>query len=100
MAHDAALARAEAAEAALAECKKASAASVIRQNVLSLRNAIARAEAAEAALAEREAPCVWAPCLGDGYSTGCGAWYQANQIDAGLFCPNCGHRIEVREPAP
>lgn len=31
----------------------------------------------------------------DGFRTQCGAWYLSRAIKDGHFCPNCGHPVEV-----
>ncbi len=85
------LARAESAEAALAQC---------RHERDTLAN---RLEQAEAALAALQTPCVWTPekdvwgddYADDGFRTQCGAWYLSRAIKDGHFCPNCGHPVEV-----
>ncbi len=84
-------ARAESAEAALAQC---------RHERDTLAN---RLEQAEAALAALQTPCVWTPekdvwgddYADDGFRTQCGAWYLSRAIKDGHFCPNCGHPVEV-----
>lgn len=53
-------------------------------------------EAAEAALAERDKPCVWKVnfVYHRKYESGCsGQWWNGKF----LYCPNCGHPVEVAE---
>ncbi len=73
-------ARAETAEAALAQCRD------------ELDDLMAQRDTAEAALAARDTPCVWTV---DGQG-----WF-VSQCDGNLrrkngkFCPACGHPVEV-----
>jgi len=94
---DAAIARAETAEDALAQCQHDLTEMIERKEYF--RQCW---EVAEAALAERDKPCVWCEEKEKVYGmvfwgSSCGAAYRtADMVEPGKFCLHCGHPIELQ----